>query len=125
PNAAGAMKDTGANILATGEFVASMVAEDLAAAMNTTCIDAPPGVNEAELAGLATLPSDTVAPPRIAASPVAFECRLHQAIRLGPAEVVILARILVAHVADAQVLDAAKGMVDTPGLRLIGGMHAA
>src|SRR5262245_57248441 len=38
------MKDTANNILATGEFVLNLVSEDLAEAMNVTCIDAPPGI---------------------------------------------------------------------------------
>ena len=50
--AAGRFKDTAANILATGEFVVNLVSEANAEAMNVTCIDAPPEVDELELAGL-------------------------------------------------------------------------
>jgi len=69
------LKDTAQAILDTGKFVVNLVPERLVQAMNLTSIDALRGVNELELAGLATLPSDSVAPPRIAESPVAFECR--------------------------------------------------
>ncbi len=69
------LKDTAANILATREFVVNLVSESIAEAMNIACIDAPPGVNELELAGLATASSARVKPPRVAASPIAFECR--------------------------------------------------
>jgi hypothetical protein len=40
------LKDTANNILATKEFVLSLVSESIAEAMNITCIDAPPGTNE-------------------------------------------------------------------------------
>src|SRR5438105_15057270 len=45
-------KDTAANILDTGEFVVNLVAESNAEAMNITCIDAPPEIDELTLAGL-------------------------------------------------------------------------
>src|ERR1019366_10270387 len=44
----GRLKDTATNILATKEFVINLVSEDVAHAMNITCIDAPPGKNELE-----------------------------------------------------------------------------
>lgn len=65
PHPEGCLKDTGLNALATGELVVNMVAGRLAEAMNLTCIDAPPGVDEAALAGLAVTPrAGGAAPPR-------------------------------------------------------------
>jgi flavin reductase (DIM6/NTAB) family NADH-FMN oxidoreductase RutF len=125
PTADGRMKDTGENVLATGECVVNLVSETMAEAMNVTCIDAPPGVDEVAIAKLETAPSFKVKPPRIAASPVAFECRLHTSVPLSPSQAIIIARIVEAHVADACVVDAARHLFDTPGLRLIGAMHAA
>lgn len=116
-------KDTPANILATGEFVVHLVSEAVAPQMNITCIDAPPGVDELALAGLDTLPSTAVRPPRIATAPVAFECRLHTAVTTGPRQAIILGEVLVAHVRDDAILDAARHHVDTPALGLIGRMH--
>ncbi|WP_204332935.1 flavin reductase family protein, partial [Klebsiella pneumoniae] len=69
-------KDTARNILETTEFVVNLVPAALAEAMNTTCMDAPSDVSELELAGLSTASSIRVAPPRIAESPVSFECRM-------------------------------------------------
>ena len=44
-----------------------------------------PAIDEFVLAGLETAPSRLVAPPRVAASPVAFECRTWKLIELpGP-----------------------------------------
>jgi len=75
-------KDSVANIDATGEFVWNLATRDLAEAMNATAEMVGPEVDEFGLAGLHTLPSRLVAPPRVAASPVAFECKLTQILRL-------------------------------------------
>ena len=75
-------KDSVANIAATGEFVWNLATRDLAEAMNATAAAVAAEVDEFDLAGLDTLPSRLVAPARVAASPVAFECRLTQLIRL-------------------------------------------
>jgi flavin reductase (DIM6/NTAB) family NADH-FMN oxidoreductase RutF len=119
------MKDTGRNILANREFVVNLVSEELAEAMNVTCIDAPADVEELSLAELQTAPSGKVKPPRVAASPVAFECRLHTEVPLSANQFIAIGRIVEAHVADQFVLDAGKQQFDTPALRLIGAMHAA
>ncbi|USU11647.1 flavin reductase family protein [Sphingomonadaceae bacterium OTU29THOMA1] len=75
-------KDSVANVEATGEFVWNLATRDLAEAMNATSAMVPADVDEFALAGLATAPSRLVAPERVAASPVSFECRLTQLIRL-------------------------------------------
>ncbi len=100
-------KDTAANILATGEFVINLVPERLVQAMNLTAADAPRGVDELALAGLATLPSVHIAPPRIADSPVAFECRLHSSVITGPQQSVIIGSVLAVHIEDRYLLNPA------------------
>jgi flavin reductase (DIM6/NTAB) family NADH-FMN oxidoreductase RutF len=40
PHTANRLKDTGQNIVASGEFVINLVSEHIAEAMNVTCIDA-------------------------------------------------------------------------------------
>ena len=94
------MKDTAANILRTNEFVVNLVSEELAGAMNVTCIDAPAGVSELELAGLASAPSVKIATPRIAQSPISLECVLHSIVPLGAKQSIILGRIVHAHIRD-------------------------
>ncbi|MBI0476016.1 flavin reductase family protein [Sphingomonas sp. MA1305] len=79
-------KDSVANIDATREFTWNLATRDLAEAMNASSASVPPEVDEFTLAGLATAPSRLVAPPRVAASPVSFECRLTQLIRLTTQE---------------------------------------
>ena len=75
-------KDSAANITETGEFVWNLVTRDLAEAMNASAATVDPDTDEFTLAGLETAPSRLVAPPRVAASPVAFECRHTQTLQL-------------------------------------------
>ncbi len=125
PGPDGRMKDTGRNILSAREFVVNLVSESMAEAMNVTCIDAPADVEELGLAGLQTVASDVLKTPRVAGCPVAFECVLHADVPLSTSQFIAIGRIVRAHVADAFVVDGAKHIFDTPGLRLIGAMHAA
>jgi len=121
----GRLKDTAANIQETAEFVVNLVSEANAEAMNVTCIDAPPGIDELELAKLTAVPSDAVAPPRIGESPVSFECRLLASLVTGPLQTIVIGRVVRAHIADAFVLDAKRCHLDTPKLQLIGRMHGS
>lgn len=122
-DAEGADKDTATNILASGEFVVNMVAEHDMDAMNLSCVDAPRDVSEVEYAQIQTEPSVTVAPPRIASSPVSFECRLAHQVEIGPRQVVVLGEVLMAHVQDQFVSDPAKLQFDTLGMKLVGRVH--
>lgn len=99
-------KDTVRNIEQTGEFVWNLVTRDLAEAMNLSCAAVAPEVNEFELAGLTPQASSLVKPPRVAESPVAFECKLSQMIRLRGANGVlvdswlVLGEVIGVHIAD-------------------------
>jgi flavin reductase (DIM6/NTAB) family NADH-FMN oxidoreductase RutF len=75
-------KDSLRNVQDNGMFVWNLVTRPLAEAMNQTCAPVGPEVNEFELAGLATAPSRVVDVPRVADSPVSFECRCTQIIQL-------------------------------------------
>lgn len=119
----GRMKGTGVNILHTKEFVVNLVSEDLAAAMNLTCIDAPAGIDELALAGLEPAPSIKIKTPRIKRSPVSLECTLHTTIPLSPNQLLIVGRVVQAHAGDEFVLDAQGPVLDTNAMHLIGGMH--
>ncbi len=74
----GRLKDTAANILRSGEFVVHIADEPMAQQMHDCGEAFPPDVSELAAVGLTPVPSRCVAPPRIAESPVAFECRLHE-----------------------------------------------
>lgn len=117
------VKDTLRNIRATHEFTICLVPEALGRQMNITATDFPPEVDEMVVAGLERAPSRLVAPPRVAASPVALECRTHQLVPVGERWTIVLGRVLAMHVQDDCVLDAGRFHIDTPGLGLIGRMH--
>lgn len=120
PNGAG--KDTLANIKAMGQFVVCLVPEAALEQMNVTAIDFPPETDEMVEAGLTPVASSFVRPPRLAESPVAFECETFQLIPVGH-HTIVLGRVRAAHIADDCILDPAKRYVDTPKLGLVGRMH--
>ena len=98
---------------------------ELAAQMNHTSLDYVADVDELTRAGLATAPSRVVAPPRIALSPAALECRVWQVLDAAPQRVIVLARVVALYLRDDALLDAQRFHVDTPALRLLGRMHGA
>ncbi len=124
-DAPGTWKDTGANIRATRQFVVNLVPYDARAAMNVTAIEFPHDIDELAQAGLTTLPSVKVAPPRIAESPVALECELLSIVEVAIDRAIVLGRVLAVHVRDDCVLDEKRCYIDTPKLDLIGRMHGA
>jgi flavin reductase (DIM6/NTAB) family NADH-FMN oxidoreductase RutF len=75
-------KDSVQNIQDTGEFCWNLATMDLAKHMNATAAHVAPDVNEFELAGLTQAPSRIVGVPRVAESPVSFECKVTQIIQL-------------------------------------------
>ena len=78
-------KDSLSNIEQTGEFVWNLATLPLAEAMNQSCAAVGPEVDEFELAGLTPTPSRLIDVPRVAESPVSFECRKTQIIQLQSA----------------------------------------
>ncbi|MBV2364603.1 flavin reductase family protein [Streptomonospora nanhaiensis] len=81
-------KDSLRNAEHTGEFVVNLAPERLRREVNATATDFPADISEFDAVGLAREPSAVVAPPRVADSPVALECRLHSTVRLGDSTVV-------------------------------------
>ena len=104
-------KDTLDNIEATGEFVVNVTPEPLLDVVNGTSTDYPPEIGEFDAEGVEREASLTVAPPRVAASPVAFECRLHEVRPTGNCFVVVG---LVLHVAVADAVAGSDDMVRRP-----------
>lgn len=118
----GEPKDTRANIRANEQFVVNLVPYSLAQQMRITSIAFPKGVEEPLEADLKLVPSERVAVPRIAASPVSMECTFMQEVALGGFSLV-LGRILMIHVQDHAVIDAARQYIDAEKLDLIGRME--
>ena len=121
----GRRKDSVRNAEETGEFVWNMATWALREAVNATGQELAPGVDEFEHAGLAKLPSRLVKPPRVAGSPIQFECVYLNTLRfpgngpMGSADVVF-GRVVAVHIAD-EVIDA-NGMVDVLKIRPIARM---
>ena len=79
-------KDSVQNIEETGEFVWNLATMDLAQRMNATAAHVARNVSEFEIAGLTPEPCRLVNVPRVAESPVAFECKLCEVIQLKGAD---------------------------------------
>lgn len=120
---AGAPKDTGANLLATREAVVHIPTRPLAEAMVATSAEAEPHVDELALAGLTPVPSEVVAPPRVAEAAIAMEARLshHMEVGDGPVDLFLL-EVLRLHIDDAFVVD---GLPDPARLRAVGRLGGA
>jgi flavin reductase (DIM6/NTAB) family NADH-FMN oxidoreductase RutF len=109
-------KDSLRNVQENGMFVWNLVTRPLAEAMNQTCAPVGPEVNEFELAGLTTVPSRVVDVPRVAESPVSFECRSTQIIQLEGLDKqkvptwLVLGEVVGVHIADHLLKD---GIYDT------------
>ena len=79
-------KDSVQNIEETGEFVWNLATMNLANQMNATAAHVARNVSEFEIAGLTPEPCKLVNVPRVAESPVAFECKLCEVIELKGAD---------------------------------------
>ncbi len=116
----GRRKDTVVNIEETGEFVYNMATYELRDAVNRSAADVPPEVDEFGLAGVTKTPSIRVRPCRVAESPVQFECRYYQTVRLpgrnglGAADVII-GRVILVHIKDEVILP--DGRIDILRIR--------
>ena len=115
-------KDTDRNIRETGEFVVNLVDEALAERMNICAVDFPSAIGELEKAGLTPLPSVGVRPPRIAESPVSFECQRITGLSLGARSTLEVGRVIHIHIRD-DLVDAERYYVATDKMRLVGRMH--
>jgi flavin reductase (DIM6/NTAB) family NADH-FMN oxidoreductase RutF len=109
-------KDTVRNIEQTGEFAWNLATRPLAEAMNATSATVAPDVDEFKLAGLTPVASLRIGVPRVAESPVSFECRLTQMIQLQTLEGarvqtwLTLGQVVAVHISKALLKD---GVYDT------------
>lgn len=113
-------KDTVANIAATGEFVYNMATFELRDAVELSGRIADSDVDEMAAAGLTPALSRMVRPPRVAESPIQFECRHHQTIVLegrdrAATNDIVIGRVVGVHIADGAFDEA--GRVDVARLR--------
>jgi flavin reductase (DIM6/NTAB) family NADH-FMN oxidoreductase RutF len=119
----GRKKDSVINVGQVPEFVVNIVPFALREPMNQTAAPLPHGESEFEKFAIATAPSLQVRPPRVAAAPVAFECRLDRIVEIGAgplASSVVFGTIVSAYVSEAVL--GADGAVDPLKLDTIGRM---
>ncbi len=119
----GTLKDTLLNVRATGEFVVSVVTEEIAAKVNAAAAVLPRGESEFEHAGLTPAPASKVAAPLVAESPVNLECRLLEVRTYGEgpgAGSLVVGEIVAAHL-HPRLLDG-QGRVTPERLRAVGRM---
>jgi flavin reductase (DIM6/NTAB) family NADH-FMN oxidoreductase RutF len=79
-------KDTVRNAERTREFAWNLVTRPLAEQMNVSSATVGPEVDEFVLAGLTPVVSTMIGAPRVAESPVNFECRVTQIVQLQDIE---------------------------------------
>ena len=106
-------KHTYENVLQVKEVVINIVNYDIVQQMSLSSTEYGKGVNEFEKAGLTPLASQTIKPPRVAESPVQFECRVNEVISLGTeggAGNLVICEVLKMHINEA-ILDA-DGKID-------------
>jgi len=116
----GSKKDTLRNIEATGEFVINAAVASLAAKVNLTSKEISSEESEIALAELHTSPSIAVAPPRVAESPFALECKVIQILPIGSGPIaanLVIGQIVRMHLDDA-ILDP-QGKVDPHKLKTV------
>src|SRR5882757_8826853 len=80
--ASNGVKDTVRNARETGEFVWNLATRKIAESMNATSATVPYETDEFALSGLTPIASRLVAPPRVAESPVNFECKVVDIVQL-------------------------------------------
>jgi len=119
----GINKDTLRNCRETGEFVVSVVTEELAKLANATSGEFAADINEWDALGVTCVESVAVKPKRVAQSPAAFECKVIHIVDLGaadsPTNSLVLGRVMRIHVDDAA-LDGTRPLSDA--LKLVGRM---
>lgn len=121
----GSLKDTHRNLRERGEGVVHLADEALLHALHASGEEVPPEESELARLGLATEPSKVVSPPRLAAAPVALECRLRQEVELDEGSTLVLMDVLVIHASEA-IWDAGLACARAdrwePVARLVGGV---
>lgn len=104
------LKDTTANIEATGELVINLVDRAIAAPMADCAAALAAGQNELDFAGLTTCPSQKVTVPGISEAPVRLECTLFELRQITPRRHLCIAEV--------QAVSAREGVIDPQTLHV-------
>jgi flavin reductase (DIM6/NTAB) family NADH-FMN oxidoreductase RutF len=106
-------KHTLENIREVEEVVINIVNYNIVQQTSLASCDFPKGISEFQKSGLTPVSSQLVKPPRVAESPVSFECKVKQVIALGDqggAGNLVLCEILLMHIKE-EVVDQ-NGIID-------------
>ncbi|AUC83188.1 flavin reductase family protein [Lacinutrix sp. Bg11-31] len=113
-------KHTLENAESTKEVVINVVNYNIVQQMSLSSTEYAQGVNEFDKAGLTMLKSDIVKPFRVAESPVQFECKINEIIKLGTeggAGNLIICEVVKLHISDAVLNE--NGSIDQEKLDLV------
>ena len=125
----GSEKDTLRNCMpepdgGSGEFTVSVATERIIRQVVAAAEELPPESSEFALSGLTPVPGTHVKAPRVGESPINFECRTRQVIRLAPGAPaganIVIGDVVHVHLAD-DVLDA-RGGIEPSALHAVGRM---
>lgn len=119
----GTTKHTYENLLEVPEATINIVNYAIVEQMSLASTEYEKGVNEFVKAGFTEIPSDTVQPPRVAESPVSFECVVDDIIKLGEeggAGNLVISKVTRIHLNEHYLDD--DGSLDTQKLDLVGRM---
>lgn len=117
------IKDTLRNVRETGEFVVNIVTEKIAPAMVQTSAELLSDIDEFDFAKLEKVPSFVVRPPRVAPSPIHFECRVREIITISEKPgggTIVIGDVVHIHVAEDVLISPDK--VDPQLLQAVGRM---
>jgi flavin reductase (DIM6/NTAB) family NADH-FMN oxidoreductase RutF len=107
-------KDTAHNILNNEEYVVHIADSSLMMAVHESSTEHPPDVSEVEELQLETLPSERIKVPRLAAAPIAMECRFRQCLEFGETRSrLIVGEVLAFHIRDGLLQN---GKIETEAL---------
>lgn len=118
-------KHTYENVKEVPEVCISVVNYSMAEQMSLASTEYGKGVNEFIKAGFSAIESDLIKPPRVAESPVSFECTVDRVIELGEeggAGNLVISRVRRIHIDRRYLND--EGKLDTTKLDLIARMGA-
>lgn len=119
-------KDTLHNVEKTGEVVINVVNYDIVRQMSIASVNYGPEISEFAKSGLTPLASETVKPFRVLESPVQFECKVKEIVKLGEhggAGHLIICEVTRIHIKEA-VIDE-QNRIDPHKLDLVGRLGRA
>lgn len=119
----GTTKHTYENLLEVPEATINIVNYAIVEQMSLASTEYDKGVNEFVKAGFTEIPSDSIRPPRVAESPVSFECKVDDVVELGNeggAGNLVISTVTRIHLNEDYLNSA--GELDTKKLDLVGRM---